>query len=280
MKVLYLGATGLVGQNVVPILQEKFSLTLAAKGGGSIAGMPVLDVDVTDFEAVNALICNGTAEGEPFDAIVNCVIADYRNYNQRDPEEAHRYHEQCIDINARGAYHIYEAAWRAKVPKVVYIGSLTAILGQPYYERLDAESRERPANVYASAKLFGEHVGRTYAFRENLHLSREEQQQMQVLCLRLGQPQRAGTTFRRRYVRRRAFTGSLAVDMRDIAQAIDCALHSKVRFGTYAIVSEAEQNCVDPELYRELGYRPQWKFTKEGVVPVTEELGEAQRFGE
>lgn len=269
MKVLYLGATGLVGQGVVPVLKEKYTLTLAAKGGGTVEGMSVIDIDITDFEAVCALIQKGTAEGEPFDAVVNCVIADYRNHKQWNFEEAHDYHERCIDINARGAYHIYEAAWRAKVPKVVYIGSLTAVLGEPFYEHLDMESRERPANVYAATKLFGEHVGRTYAFRHTW-----AEQQMKVLCLRLGQPYRVGTPVKQGYGRsrkglaRRRFTGgSLAVDMRDIAQAIDCALRSQVCFGTYAIVSGGKEEYVDPELYAELGYHPRWKFVDGVAVP-------------
>lgn len=265
MKVLYLGATGLVGQSVMPILKEKFDLTLAAKGGGTVEGMSVIDIDIADFEAVCALIQKGTAEGEPFDAVVNCVIADYRNYDQWDPDESHEYHERCIDINARGAYHIYEAAWRAKIPKVVYIGSLTAVLGKPFYGQLDMESRERPANVYAATKLFGEHVGRTYAYPFNW-----TEQRMQVLCLRLGHPYRTGTPFAKgdESDRRRFSGGSVGVDMRDIAQAIDCALCSQVRFGVYPIVSAGgEREYVNPELYEELGYQPKWKFTEEGVVP-------------
>jgi len=41
MNVLYIGATGLVGSHVTPILKEKFDLTLTAFSEGEVKGMPV-----------------------------------------------------------------------------------------------------------------------------------------------------------------------------------------------------------------------------------------------
>lgn len=271
MKVLFIGATGLVGSQVVPVLQENFELTLAAKGGGEIGDLPVIDLDITDWEAIESLIAAGASDGEPFDAVVNCAIASYRGTDRHDPDGLHRYNEQCIEVNARGAYHVYEAAARADVPRVVYIGSMTAVLGRPRYEAIDLESRERPNNVYAACKIFGEHVGRTYAYPQRRGRRGEPVEEaepgMHVLCLRLGQPFPSFSHFDEKWLEHPRARG-LAVHVHDIARAIECSLHADVQYGVYSIVSASDVPFIDPELYAEIGYEPKWKFTPEGLVSV------------
>jgi nucleoside-diphosphate-sugar epimerase len=177
-----------------------------------------------------------------------------------------KYHELCIDVNARGAFHLYEAAARAHIPRVVYVGSLTAVLGYPRYQVLDEEVADRPANVYAACKIFGEHAGRAYAYKELTGASG-----MQVICLRLGQPYPSEFFSMRDHQWLKTAGGrALAADVRDIAFAIDCALQTDVHYGVYSIVSGSDEPYVSPELYKELGYRPQWKFTSEGLFPVEE----------
>lgn len=277
MNILYIGATGLVGSHVTPILKKKFDLTLTAFSEDEVEGMPVAALDITDWEAVEAAFAAGNAQGEPFDAVVNCAIANYREYrgkNRQDPDAQRKYFEQCIEVNARGAYHVYEAAARAKIPRVVYIGSMTAVLGQPRYEIIDPEARERPNDVYAACKIFGEHVGRTYAFprkhwREKPAESTGDDYAMSVICLRLGQPIDPERDYNEgRW--QRVLTGGLALDMRDLALAIECGLCADVKYGVYSIVSGCEKTFIDPSLYTEIGYTPRWKFTDDGVQPVQE----------
>jgi nucleoside-diphosphate-sugar epimerase len=264
MNVLFVGATGTVGRQVVPILNHEFKLTLAALGGGKISSLSVVDVDITNWEAVEELVHKGTEDGLPFDAVVNCAIADYRAraHDKTNPKLMHAYHEQCIEVNAKGAYHLYEAAARAGVPQVVYISSLTAFFGPPRYAYIDENTPDRPRDVYAACKVFGEHVGRYYA-----HRSEEEGARLKVVCLRLGQPYRSFTfsddSWQDSLSRR-----SVATDARDIAQAIQCALEVEVQFGVYPIVSEADSTYIDPQLYAELGYKPCWKFTAAGLSPA------------
>lgn len=266
MKVLYVGATGNVGSYAVPILKEKYDVTLTGLGGGEVDGTPVADLDISNWEAVEKLVLAGDADGNRFDAIVNCAIADPRNRDMTDPEQRRKYYEMCIEVNARGAYHLYEAAWRAKVPRVVYVGSMTAVLGAPRYDVIDEESVDRPANVYAACKIFGEHAGRAYAYRE---LDGEEM--MQVICLRLGQPYPSHFfSMRDEQWLKTAKGRAMAADVRDIAHAIDCALQTNVHYGVYSIVSGSDEPYVSPRLYEELGYRPRWKFTGEGLLPVEE----------
>jgi nucleoside-diphosphate-sugar epimerase len=261
MKVLFIGATGVIGRQVVPILKEQFELTLVARGGGEIAGLPANDLDITDFEATEALVKAGDANGEPFDAIVNCAIAPYKNKDLKIREVRHAYAEDCIEVNARGAYHIYEAAARAEVPKVVYIASMTAVLGHPFPDFIDESTRDHPANIYASAKLFGEHVGRYYAYRHE-----NEGANLQVICLRLGQPYRNFTRHDEKWPERS--NRGLVSHFEDIAQGIQLALELDTKYGVYPIISASDTPFVDPKLYAELGYSPRWTFTSEGIFPV------------
>ena len=263
MNVLYIGATGLVGSHVVPFLAEKFHLTLTGYTTDKVNGMEVLPLDLTQWDATETLIKNGATNGQPFDAVVYCATANYRENNQSDPDGRHRYYENCIEVNARGAYHVFEAAWRAGVSRVVHIGSMTAMLGQPVYEYIDHDTLDRPNDLYAATKIFGENVGRSYVFRprRRRQLEPETEQRMQVICLRLGQPFSGETHWRRSPHN----PSRLAAHMEDIAGAIECALRTDIPYGIYPVVSDVENPLVDPSTYAELGYQPLWRFDSTGV---------------
>jgi len=268
MKVLFIGATGLVGSHVVPFLKDEFDLSLAAYTSGTVEGMNVTAVDICDWEAIESFIKNGTSDGEKFDAVVYCATANYRENNHRDPEGRRLYYENCIEVNVRGAYHVFEAAWRAKIPKVVHIGSTTSQMGRPQRETIGAEVINQANDLYAASKIFGEQVGRSYVFPPfGKGESRErETQTMQVLCLRLGQP----FTSKEQWARSPHKGTRQAVFVGDIAGAIACALRSEVSYGVYPIISAVNDPWVLPEAYAELGYSPHWKFTEEGLIEISE----------
>lgn len=268
MKVLFIGATGLVGSHVVPFLKDEFDLSLAAYDSGTVEGIDVTAVDICDWEAIEMLIKNGPSDGDKFDAVVYCATANYRVNNHHDPEGRRLYYENCIEVNVRGAYHVFEAAWRAKVPKVVHIGSTTSHMGQPKPEFVGAEVINQANDLYAASKIFGEQVGRSYVFRPwGRKLSNSsDTHSMQVICLRLGQPFTSAEHWARsphKGTRQAVYAG-------DIAGAIACALRSEVRFGVYPVISDVEDPWVLPEAYAELGYSPHWRFTEEGLIEITE----------
>ena len=251
MKVLFVGATGVVGSQVVPILKTEFDLTLAALGSGSVADLPVLHCDVTDFESTLDLLSS-----DRFDTVVNCAIADYRGLDKTDADAMHAYHERCIDINARGSYHLFEAASRAGVDRCVYISSLTAVLGTPLYDFVSLDAAPRPRDLYAVSKLFGEQLGHTYAHRES--------NAMRVLCLRLGQPYPSFTDSDERW-NESGFARALMAHYDDIAQAISGALRADVRYGVYPVLSRSDSSWVDTSRCAEIGYVPRWSFTAQGI---------------
>jgi nucleoside-diphosphate-sugar epimerase len=259
MKVLFIGATGRLGQEVVPFLSERHELSLAAFGGGEMVGRQVHDLDITDLEALSQVLKN---EEGPFDAIVNCAIAPYRNVNSHDHDQHFDYFQKCFEINARGAWYIYEAAALAGVPKVVYISSMSAVMGNPTPDRVDASTRDQPADMYAACKIFGEHSGRYYA-----HRPEAEGPRVNVICLRLGNFHTPDQAYSERRFQSVWYRGLMS-DTRDVASAIDCALKADIQYGVYTIVSDADPALVDQSMNAELGYKPGWKSTPEGMLPV------------
>lgn len=271
MHVLFIGATGLVGSHTAPRLAQKFDLTLTGIKSDQLEGMEVLPLDITNWEAVETLIGSGASNGNPFDAVIYCATADYHNTNMREPEARHHYYEKCIDVNMYGIYHVFEAAWRARVPRIVNVSSMTAVMGQPRYEYIDKNTPNRANDLYAATKIFGEDVGYSYAFRAAQF--GETDQIMRVLSLRLGQPYideehwLAGILRWRQWRekhnikrRKRHRHIRLQTHLDDVAQAMECALSVDVRYGIYPIISEVEDSAIDPHVWDELGYKPRWRF--------------------
>jgi nucleoside-diphosphate-sugar epimerase len=253
MKVLFIGATGLVGSHAVAILKDKFDVTPAALNGGEVAGLPVQQIDIVKWDEIESAIKNGAPDGGNFDTVVYCATADY-HVKRHTAEDLRLYYENCIEVNARGAYHVFEAAWRAGVSRVVHIGSMTAMLGQPVYDYIGVGTPDRPNDLYAATKIFGENVGRSYAFRQP-----DSGQSMKVLCLRLAQPSVEDEPRTLSWIHSKESCG-WAADVRDIASAIECCLTTDLQYGVYPVVSIANETAIDPALYAELGYTPQWKY--------------------
>jgi nucleoside-diphosphate-sugar epimerase len=253
MKVLFIGATGLVGSHTVAILKDKFEITPAAIDGGEVAGLPVQQIDIVKWDEIESAVKNGAPDGGKFDAVVYCATANY-HVRKNDPETLRLYFENCIEVNARGAYHVLEAAWRAGVSRVVHIGSLMEYLGQPQPTHIGVDTPDQPHDVYAASKVFGEQVARSYAFRQP-----DSGQSMKILCLRLAQPSVEKEPQTLRWIHSEE-SCPWAADVRDIAAAIECCLVTDVQYGVYPVVSAADDTRIAPALYAELGYKPQWKY--------------------
>ncbi len=253
MRVLFVGATGVIGKRVVPLLASEFTLKLAAKKADTVAGLTVIKTDISDFaQAVNLM--------KDVDAVVNCAIeSPYRedgSSRYRTPDDFMAYNEGQVEVNVRGAYHLYEAAARAGVKKFVFISSMTVWLGLPSHKQITAESEIRPREFYACAKLFGDMLGRTYATTHD----------MNVLCLRLGQPYPIGHPQEEEWLQKAEDRGVL-VHIEDIAGAISAALRAETpKYGAYAIVSSSEEGWIDTTpAQSEIGYAPRIRFTAEGI---------------
>lgn len=70
--------------------------------------------------------------------------------------------DDILNANIRGSYHVYEAARKAGVKRVVYASSVHAIGYHKLEDQIDANAPHRPDGLYGVAKCFVEDLGRLY----------------------------------------------------------------------------------------------------------------------
>lgn len=248
------GASGNVGRGIVPLLASSFDFRLAGLHSDDIGGIPVLAADIRRPEEISRLM-------EGVDAVVNSAIQNWQQSTANslqtpstDGDEA-SFRDGCIEVNVKGAYNLYEASARAGVKKVVFISSLTTILGgEPAGEELPLRGEASPTNFYACTKLFGENLGSVYS-----------KQGMSVICLRLGQPYPMGHPMEAQWIGNPRTRG-LLVSFADIARAVKCALLAgNIPFGIFPVVSESDSPFVKEAAVPEIGYEPQTFFTENGM---------------
>ena len=100
-KVLFLGASGLIGPHLTPGLADDYDLTLADVKPHP-DGVDVNHVDITDYAQVRA-----AAEG--MDAIMNFTVV------RGDPDLS-------FHVSTRGAWHVMKAAAELSIGKIVHSG--------------------------------------------------------------------------------------------------------------------------------------------------------------
>ncbi|VWX63884.1 Uronate dehydrogenase [Burkholderiales bacterium 8X] len=76
--------------------------------------------------------------------------------------------EEVLEANIKGVFHVYEAARRHQVGRVVFASSNHVIGFHKQTERLDAASQRRPDGYYGLSKSFGEDVAQFYFDRHGI----------------------------------------------------------------------------------------------------------------
>ena len=147
-RLLLTGAAGRIATAVRPVLgelAEEVVLTDRAEPAGLTAGERFAAADLTDPAP-----WDGLAAG--CDAIVHLGAV---------PDEAP--FDVLAGPNLHGAFHVYEAARRAGVRRVVVASSGRATGFYRVGERLDGDATPRPDGLYGATKAFSEALGRMYA---------------------------------------------------------------------------------------------------------------------
>ena len=173
VRVLISGMSGLIGGALGKALESEHELT--AFNRSEVEGVRTIRADLADFDALSAAV-----EGQ--DVVIHLAAKAGENYTW----------EELRDTNIEGTRHIFEAAVRAKVPRVVFASSGATVAGheqdEPYRSLVsDAESPAdwplitvdmpvRPAGIYGSTKVWGEALARQYADRSNTRF----------ICVRIG----------------------------------------------------------------------------------------------
>jgi len=247
MKVLVIGSRGTLGKLIAKNLEDEFEVfgtDIAPADGDPRYGQ----ADITDFARVLDVM-------KGMDRVVHLAVASGGAFDQTPGETSISDFEQAtMAVNVNGTFHILEAARRLKIQRLVYMSSLTALLGDRHRVRYDSSTPLEPTNLYASTKIFGENIARAYWNNHGVS----------TISLRLGQPFPIGHAFDNNW-KTKTMSRSVFVAVEDVCQAVRCALQTDIPFGLYHIVSASDNQRVDIETAREIGYVPRAYLTGEGI---------------
>ncbi|MGA1199501.1 MAG: NAD-dependent epimerase/dehydratase family protein, partial [Candidatus Latescibacterota bacterium] len=117
MKILITGARGTIGQKLIARLGGEHDLCLLSRSAVA-DDLRWIQADVTNFEEILSAMTG-------VDVVIHLAIA---TGHEGDYEED-VFNDQRFDVNVKGTYHVFEAAKRAGVKRVIYTSSLTVVWG-------------------------------------------------------------------------------------------------------------------------------------------------------
>lgn len=147
-RLLLTGAAGGLGQvlrqrlrGLAPVLRVS---DIAGMGAPQDAQEEVNTCDLADKQAVDAMVAG-------CDAIVHLGGVSVE-----------RPFEEVLEANIKGIFHLYEAARRHGVKRIVFASSNHVIGFYRQSEKIDANARRRPDGYYGLSKSFGEDMASFY----------------------------------------------------------------------------------------------------------------------
>lgn len=148
-RLLLTGAAGGVGKVIRPRMAEfakavRVSDLQASLGAHVSAHEEAIPCDLANKHAVDALV-------EGCDAIIHLGGVSVE-----------RPFEEVLEANIKGVYHLYEAARRHRVKRIIFASSnhVTGFYRQD--EKIDAHALKRPDGYYGLSKSFGEDTAQFY----------------------------------------------------------------------------------------------------------------------
>ncbi len=153
MKVLILGANGMLGPHVIKALEGKHELRLTDINDLD-SPHEYFKVDVSDIGQV-------VAAAEGMDAIINLSVL------RTDRQLA-------FDVSARGCYNMMTAAVEHGIRRVVNTGPFYAVAG-PTYERFDhlvgPDAPQQPGTfLYSFTKCLGQEICRVFTTQHDIYV--------------------------------------------------------------------------------------------------------------
>jgi uronate dehydrogenase len=236
--VLVTGATGQVARGVLPYLEKEFELRLLAlEPPGNDPRR--IQADVLDLAALVQAAAGA-------DAVLHLAVAPGHSGTYEDDA----FNDRRFDVNVKGTFHVFEAARRAKVPRVIYVSSIMATWAEAQSRHtvhgglVPGDTLASPVGTYALTKALGEEIAWYYAVRHK----------MEVLVLRIAGPlDLDDPELRRRPVRPQQ------IPFPDLAQAFQRALRVPLSgFEIVTVTGLSARSLWDLRAARRvLGYSPQ-----------------------
>src|SRR5215467_5924107 len=146
---------------------------------------------------------------------------------------------RILEGNVIGLYHVFEAARRAGVKRIVFATSNHAVGFYPRAHKIDHRVVPRPDSRYGVSKAFGEALASLYSDKYGIG----------VLCTRIG-------NFGERPIDKRRL--SIWISPRDYTQLVRIGLeHPDIRYEIVYGVSKNQRSWYDNSNAERLGYRAQ-----------------------
>ncbi len=147
--------------------------------------------------------------------------------------------EQILEANIKGVFHVYEAARRHGVKRVIFASSNHVIGFHRQGDVIDANCVKRPDSYYGLSKSFGEDLSRLYFDRYGI----------ETACLRIG------SSFPEAKDRRMLITW---LSYRDLTELIRCCLFAPTLGHTIVYgASDNRDKWWDNSQAAHLGFKPQ-----------------------
>jgi uronate dehydrogenase len=239
--ILLTGATGEVARGVLPFLEQDFELRLLALEPPG-ADRRRIQVNLLDWQALAPALSG-------VDAVLHLAIAS----GHIGTFEDEAFNDARFDINVKGTYHLFEAARRARVRRVVHVSSLMVVWGYGNGVCVPGDAEPRPVGTYALTKTLSERIAQYYA----------ETASMEVITLRIAAPlDLADPGLHHQPVRPQQ------VPFPDLAQAFAKALTIPLaKYEIVTIVGDSSRRLWDLEPARRvLGYTPCYRLDDLGVT--------------
>jgi uronate dehydrogenase len=146
--------------------------------------------------------------------------------------------ETILQSNIVGCYHLFEAARRARVERIVFASSNHTVGFYPRQRRIGTDVTLRPDSRYGVSKAFGESLAALYAYKHGLR----------VMCLRIGNLAEMPVDLRRL---------SIWLHPEDLVQLIRIGLeHPALRYEVFYGASDNARGWWDNASAFRYGYRP------------------------
>ena len=238
-RLLLTGAAGNLGrvlrEGLAP-LTKTLRLSDRADLGAAAAGEELAPAELGDFDAVLRAV-------EGCDAVVHFGAA---------PVE--RPWAEVLESSIMGGYHVYEAARRCGVRRVVYASSIHAVGYVRREAGADTHAEHRPDSLYGLSKCFVEDLAKLYFDKFGIESA--------LLRINSCFPEPAD----RRHL-------ATWMSFRDLVQLVERSLCAE-RIGVTVVygISNNRERFFSNEKAAHLGYRPQdsaedWRTTVEAACP-------------
>ncbi|MEE2737252.1 MAG: NAD(P)-dependent oxidoreductase [Planctomycetota bacterium] len=250
MKVLVTGATGEVAKGVIPELERQFDLRFLDLDPGMDSRFVQADIRRLDARLISAF--------QGMDAVIHMAVATGHTGTYEDDG----FNDLRFDVNVKGTWHVFEAARRAHITRVVHTSSLMTVWGYLHPDHPAHQSEQpgavvagdapaRPMGTYALTKALSEEIAEYYARRYK----------MEVVSLRIAAPIDTGRKSDHTEVVR-----PQRVPFSELAEVYQSALRVPLdEYRVVTVVGKDASHIWDTQAAQEtLKYFPQWSHRAHG----------------